>query len=466
MPQAVERAMTLGTGPLTCSRICPCPRSNPAHTARHSPQSGVATTYYGWRMVAASAGLQFLISALLIQAFGAYVAVLSAEFGWSRTVLAGGAAIQSIEGALIGPLLGWLVDRLGPRVVVRAGVLTFAAGFIGFSTVSSIAGFYVAVTVIAIGASMSGYFPLSIALMHFFERRRARALSLMSLGLAAGGLALPLLGWSIAQFGWRATCVGAAAVILLVGWPLASTLRRHPSELGQQVDGEPAAPPAAPLPLPAHSAARTGQEARVAVSAAAAPQPVAGMSAREALRTPAFWLLAVGHGLALLVVTAVNVHAISHMKQQLGYSLPQASFIITLMTLAQGAGMLLGAAVGDRWSKTRLAALCMLAHMVGLLMLAYAAHAWMLGVFAVLHGMAWGLRGPLMQALRADYFGVRAIGMIMGLSAVVISLGQVAGPLVAGIAYDATGHYRNGFLVLALMAGAGSWMFLRARRPE
>jgi MFS family permease len=426
----------------------------------------VATTYYGWRIVAASAGLQFLISALLIQAFGAYVAVLSAEFGWSRTVLAGGAAIQSIEGALIGPLLGWLVDRFGPRAVVRAGVLTFAVGFLGFSTVSSIAGFYVAVTVIAIGASMSGYFPLSIALMHFFERRRARALSLMSLGLAAGGLALPLLGWSIAEFGWRATCVGAAAVILLVGWPLASTLRRHPSELGQRVDGEPVAPPAAPLPRGPSFEARTGESAPEACTVAAAPpEPVAGMSAREALRTPAFWLLALGHGLALLVVTAVNVHAISHMKQQLGYSLPQASVIITLMTLAQGAGMLLGAAVGDRWSKTRLAALCMLAHMVGLLMLAYAVHAWMLGVFAVLHGMAWGLRGPLMQALRADYFGVRAIGMIMGLSAVVISLGQVAGPLVAGMAYDATGHYRHGFGVLALMAGAGSWMFLRARRP-
>ncbi|MEN9416508.1 MAG: putative sialic acid transporter [Pseudomonadota bacterium] len=418
-------------------------------------------------MVAASAGLQFLLSALLIQAFGAYVAVLSAEFGWSRTALAGGAAIQSIEGALIGPLLGWLVDRFGPRAVVRAGVLTFAVGFLGFSAVSSIAGFYVAVTVIAVGASMSGYFPLSIALMHFFERRRARALSLMSLGLAAGGLALPLLGWSIAGFGWRATCVGAAAVILIVGWPLASMLRRHPSELGLQVDGEPAALPAQPVASAGRAAFGAAASAAAAGSAAPArPLPAAGMGAREALRTPAFWLLAFGHALALLVVTAVNVHAISHMKQQLGYSLPQASFIITLMTLAQGAGMLLGAAVGDRWSKTRLAALCMLAHMVGLLMLAYAVHGWMLGVFAVLHGMAWGLRGPLMQALRADYFGVRAIGMIMGLSAVVISLGQVVGPLVAGMAYDATGHYRHGFLVIALMAGAGSWMFLRARRPE
>jgi MFS family permease len=190
-----------------------------------------------------------------------------------------------------------------------------------------------------------------------------------------------------------------------------------------------------------------------------------GLTAAQALRTQAFWLLAVGHSLALLVVTAVNVHAISHMKQALGYSLAQASFIITLMTIAQGAGMLLGAAVGDRWSKRHIAALCMLAHMVGLMMLAYATHVSMLAVFAVLHGMAWGLRGPLMQALRADFFGVREIGMIMGLSAVVISIGQVVGPLVAGVVYDWTGHYQIGFLVLALLAGAGSVMFLRARPP-
>ena len=411
----------------------PAPRDNRA----------VPKIYYGWRMAAAGAGLQFLVSALLVQAFGAYVAVLSSEFGWSRTALAGGAAIQSLEGALIGPVLGWLIDRLGPRAVVRMGIVVFALGFLAFSTVDTIPGFYAAVTLIAIGASMSGYFPLSVCLMHFFERRRARALSLMSLGLAAGGLALPLLSWSIAAFGWRATCVGAAGVILVLGWPLASILRRHPSEVGQEVDGEPR-PVETPVP------AATWKE---------------GLTAAQAVRTRAFWLLAVGHGLALLVVTAVNVHAISHMKQELGYSLPQASFIITLMTVAQGAGMLLGAAVGDRWSKRHIAALCMVAHMVGLLMLAYAVHVSMLVVFAVLHGMAWGLRGPLMQALRADFFGVREIGMIMGLSAVVISIGQVVGPLVAGLAYDWTGHYQSGFVLLALLAGGGSVMFLRARPP-
>jgi MFS family permease len=140
--------------------------------------------------------------------------------------------------------------------------------------------------------------------------------------------------------------------------------------------------------------------------------------------------------------------------------------VITLMTLAQAGGVLLGAAMGDRWNKRRVAAGCMVAHMAGLLMLTWAVHPLMLGAFAVLHGTAWGLRGPFMQALRADYFGLQSIGMILGLSAVLISLGQVAGPLIAGAFADASGHYRIGFTLLALLAGSGSLLFLMARKPS
>ena len=85
--------------------------------------------------------------------------------------------------------------------------------------------------------------------------------------------------------------------------------------------------------------------------------------------------------------------------------------------------------------------------------------------FAVLHGTFWGLRGPLMQAMRADYFGRTSIGLIMGLSSIIVLVGQVSGPLLAGVLADATGNYRAGFTVLALLAGVGSVFFLLAQRP-
>ena len=98
-------------------------------------------------------------------------------------------------------------------------------------------------------------------------------------------------------------------------------------------------------------------------------------------------------------------------------------------------------------------------------MLTYAGGVAMLIAFAVLHGSAWGLRGPFMQAIRADYFGRRSIGMILGLSAMVIVVGQIGGPIVAGVFADLTGDYRAGFTTLAVLAGMGSLFFLLARRP-
>ena len=416
----------------------------PLHSPRTSRRIPLKI-FYGWRISFAGAAIQFLLSSLLVQAFGAYVAVLSEQKGWSKTALAGGAALQSVEGALLGPLLGWLVDRFGPRAMVQGGIVLLALGFLCFSQVDTMGGFYGAVLLIVVGGSFCGYFPFSVTLVHWFRQRRARALSLMSFGLALGGVSAPAVGWAMQTFGWQHMATASGAIFLAGGLALARIVRRNPAEIGETMDGLPPAP----------------ENARSTADFSEAP----GFTPRQALRTRAFWLLGFGHALALLVVTAVNVHAISHMKEDLGLSLAQAGFVITLMTLSQAGGVLVGAAMGDRWDKRRVAAGCMLAHMAGLLMLTFAMHPVMLFAFALLHGGAWGLRGPFMQALRADYFGVRAIGMILGLSAVFVAAGQVVGPLVAGVLADLTGNYRIGFVVLALLAGSGTVLFLLAKKP-
>lgn len=401
--------------------------------------------FYGWKIVGAASGIQLLQAALLHQAFGAYFAVLIQEKGWSKTSLSAASAMQSAETAIIGPILGWAIDRFGPQNMIRAGILTFGLGMMLFSQLDSLAGLYGSVLVIALGSSLSGYFPLNIAIIHWFERLRARALAMSSLGLALGGILVPLVAWSIQHWGWRATAFGSGVLVILLGFPLARVFRRSPAEMGLTVDG-----------LPPDTSAKPAQ--------AEADDPNE-FTASEALRTSAFWLISLGHGFALFVVTAVNVHAINHMRQSLGYTVAQASFYIMLMTASQLAGVLIGGAVGDRYSKRLICAGCMLMHGAGLLMLTYAGGPAMLIGFAVLHGLAWGLRGPFMQAIRADYFGRRAIGKIMGISSVIIAVGQIGGPLVAGGLGDATGNYLLGFTVLASISIVGSFMFLAARKP-
>jgi MFS family permease len=396
-------------------------------------------------MAIAGGSIQFLQAGLLQQAFGAYVAVLTEERGWSKTALSGAAAMQSMEAAILGPLLGWIIDRFGSQGMIRTGVITLGAGFMLLSQIDSLAGFYGAFIVIAVGSSMCGFFPINVALIHWFEKQRARALSSLTLGLALGGVFVPVVAWSMQSFGWRVTAFASGVIVLMVGWPLSHYFRyRNPKAIGETLDGLPetAAVPGAPAEV-------TQRE----------------FSAREALRTRSFWLLSLGHGFALLVVMAVNVHAITQIKENLGYSLAQASLVMTLVTLSQVGGVLLGWAFGDRYEKRYISAVCMLMHAAGLLLLTYATGVAMLVAFALLHGIAWGLRGPLMQAIRADYFGRQSIGMILGLSSLIVVIGQAGGPLIAGGFADYTGNYTAGFTVLAVMAGMGSLFFLLAKRP-
>lgn len=404
--------------------------------------------FYGWKMVGAASTLQFLQSMMWYQAFGAYAAILMEDKGWSKTAVAGGAALQSMEGAIIGPILGGILDKFGSRGVIRFGTIMFGVGLMVFSQVDSIPMFYGTMVLMMFGCSMAGYFPLNVGVIQWFERKRARALSMISLGLGIGGMCVPLVAWCIEYFGWRPTAFGCGVLAIAIGYPMACVFRRRPEDFGEVVDGGPAKPSE-------HERKGHRTPARTEVD----------FTAREAFRTRAFWLLSGGHALALVVVSAVNAHAINHMRISLGFTIAHAATIITVMTMFQVLGVLIGGYIGDKVEKRLVAAGCMWSHAIGLLMLTYATGMSMLLAFAVLHGLAWGVRGPFMQAIRADYFGRTAIGSILGISAIIASVGQVSGPLLAGVLGDATGNYQLGFTVLAFIAAGGSALFLAARRP-
>ena len=401
--------------------------------------------FYGWRIVIAGGALQFLQNLLLNMAFGAYVAVLVEERGWSKTALAGAAAMKSTESAILGPVLGWMLDRFGAQGLIRTGIVLFGIGFMLLSRIDTLVGFYAAFVILALGSSMCSNFPVSVAIIQWFEKRRARALSALQFGSALGGIFVVVVAWSIEVFGWRATAFGSGVIVILAGWPLARVIKSRPEDHGETIDGLPPAP----------------KDVRPSDGA-----PRRTFTAREALRTSAFWLISLGHSFSLFVVTAVNVHAITHIKEGLGYTIAQASLVIALVTVGQFFGVMLGWVIGERFEKRLVAAACMLMHAVGLLMITYAAGPVILAAAALVHGIGWGLRGPFMQAIRADYFGRSSIGMIIGLSSLITVIGQIGGPVIAGAFADWTGNYRAGFTLLAVLAGSGSLFFLLAKQPR
>src|SRR5437868_2817169 len=106
--------------------------------------------FYGWYMVAAGSALQFLQAGLMTQSFGAYVAVLQAERGWSKTALSGAAALQQMEAAILGPFLGWFIDRFGPQGMIRVGIVVFGCGLMLVAQTDTLLTFYGAFLVVAL----------------------------------------------------------------------------------------------------------------------------------------------------------------------------------------------------------------------------------------------------------------------------------------------------------------------------
>ena len=328
-----------------------------------------------------------------MQAYGAYVAVFKIEFGWSSTMLSlGYSTIQGTNGA-VGPGQGWLTDRFGPRAVIRVGLVLLAGGLMLFSQITALVHLFPALFVVAVGMSLGGFLSVMVAIVNWFERFRATAISFITGGFAFGGVIVYLVVLAIEAFGWRTTAFSSALIVLALGLPAAQLIRHRPEDYGQVVDGDPPPEPTAP--------SSPGAVAEIARDE--------GFTVGEALRTRQFWFISLGHGTALLVVSAVMVHLFTHLTESLNYSLTGAGAIIIVIPIAQVVGTIAGGVLGDRVNKRALGAGAMLTAGCALLVLVFANSIWMIFVFALAHGTAWGVRGPVLLALRADYFGRRRL---------------------------------------------------------
>lgn len=399
--------------------------------------------FYGWWMVGAAIVLQALPSGLLQQAFGSYVVLLERDFGWSRTTLSGAFSAMRVEEGLLGPIEGWLIDRFGPRSVMRVGTILFAGGFFLFASINSVLGFYLAFLLMAVGASLAGFLAITTAIVNWFDRKRSMAMGLALLGTAVGGLLLPLIVQGLEVWGWRAIANLSGVIVLVVGLPMVQVMRRRPEDYGMLPDGrDPVA--AAAIEIGADGTASPPEAEEI------------HYTARQAMRTRAFWFISLAHAASVLVVSVVTVHFTPHATGSLGYTLPAAAGLVTLQTFTNLIGRPLGGWLSDRIGSRAVVIICMLMHAVALILLAFATAWWMLATFALLNGLAWGARVPVIVSIRAEYFGSRSFGAIMGISSSVVTVAAVAAPVLAAMAYDTLGSYTLSFVILAVLAALGS----------
>lgn len=401
--------------------------------------------YTGWRIVGANSVVWSLQSMIWVQGYGNMAVELRDQFGWSKSFLSFVYAGTRAETAIFGPIQGRAIGQLGIKKVMRAGAALGLVGFFAVAWADTQPKFVVAMLILALAMSFIGFLTITSATVRWFERRRARAMSILTMGFAFGGFLAPVLVWGFHRFGWRPTIVVAGSVLSAAAWWAAAIANRTPEDYGEPMDG------------------------LASVDAETVPK-AEGVTDRhytagEAMRTRGFWMISLGHGAALLVVSSSMAHLALYLTEDRDYTAGRAALVAGIVPLFQIVGTALGGYLGDRMNKRLIAGIAMLMHGAALLILVWVDHTAAVGAFVVLHGVAWGVRGPQMQAIRADYFGSTAFASIMGWSQIIVTMGSIAGPVLAGVLADSTGDYRLGFTILGIAAASGVVFWILAAPP-
>jgi MFS family permease len=397
-----------------------------------------------------SGGLFFL-------GFGFFFEPLRQHFNWSRTLLSGAFALTRVESGVFGPLEGYLINRFGPRRVMIVSFILFGAGFALLSLVNSVLTFYLAFVVMAIGAGTAGFPGVMAALANWFRRYRARAFGLSFLGMGLGGVVFPpLLALGIEQYDWRTMAWVCGLFVAVVGIPLSLVVRYKPEPYGYLPDGD--APGSLEAAGEPEKQDEPGRDNRV-------PGTEYDFTVREALSTWAFWLLSIAHGLSLMVVSVVTLHQVPYLEADLGFSKGSAAVVVMVMTGVSMFGQVAGGVLGDRFPKQIIGALTILGHAGGLVLLATADTYGQVLVSAVVQGLAWGFRTPVLLAMRGEFFGRESFAVIMGFSQAIMMIGMIAGPLLAGYFAD-NYSYSLGFKLVAAIVLPGFFMLIFLKKPQ
>ena len=401
-----------------------------------------------------------LSSAPLFHAMTVWSVALEAHFGWSRTQLSMAFAFTRIEGGIMGPIEGYLTDRVGPKRMVLIGLVVLAIGFLFFWQVKHLWMFYLAFVIMSLGHSLCGWVPVTTLLNNWFIRNRAKAMGWSNTFSRLGALILvPAIAWAINpdkdRLGWDVTALALGIFSFLVAVPMYKVIRNRPEEYNLLPDGL--------MPLEVETS-RNSQDSGKEVRQIEVQQDTQDLTTAQALKTVAFWLISIGHGLTSMVIIAIMAHLGLFMSDN-GFDIQTTAWVVSVYTFVAMVFPVVGGYVGDR-IPIRIAIFVFTSiQAFSVVILTFANTLPLLYAFAVLFGIGFGGRSPLTTAIRGDYFGRRSFGKILGISTVPLNILLLVAAPFAGYMYDTTGSYRSAFLILAALSFVGGVFFLLAKKP-
>jgi len=412
--------------------------------------------FYGWWLTGVAALIMVIGTVPIFQGMTAWFVVLEGHFGWNKTQLSLAFSLTRVEGSVMGPIGGYLVDKLGSRRMVLIGLLILGAGFLAFSRINSLWQFYAAFVIMSVGAGLGSWLPMMTVLNNWFMRRRSTAMAMAMEGFSIGGVMLiPLLVWAIepdiaGRPGWQATALAIGIAIIIVAFPISRLVRNRPEEYGTYPDG----------------VARGLRSTEIAVGAnRAIVEDVEGYTWQQAVRTKEFWMITLAHACSSTVIVTIMVH-LGPMLVDRGFSLQMVGWVVSAYTGVGAVFTMVGGYVGDRVRLQKTLFVFTSVQSIAVVVLMQTHTLPMAMLFAVLLGIGFGGRTPLTTSMRGTYFGRKAFASITGISMIPMNVLFMVMPLFAGIMFDQQGSYSIPFSVVAILSTMGSVLFLTLGNPR
>jgi MFS family permease len=345
------------------------------------------------------------------------------EFGWDfKQVTSGNAYSKLLVGPLFGFFAGWFVDKFGPRRLMIGGILMGGGALIGLSLMSgALWMFYLFYLFNALGYVCGGPLPNQVLLSRWFDKARGKAMGFAYLGIGVGGALVPLLSyWLTATFGWRGALRSLGILMIVLTLPMAFLVKESP-------EGQVEKQAAAPL-----------------------------ISIRNILRSPAFYLLAIGSMCSIGAVGGTNQNLKLFLTKDQGYMESAARDVMALVLTFSIIGRLLMGWLSDHMSKKHVMLIIYFLIAAAIPLLFFASSPGVMYLFAAIFGLGLGGEYLIIPLMAAELFGIKALGRLMGIVLTADGVAEAVLPMLVGYLRDKTGSYQTGFGILISIALIGA----------
>jgi len=390
--------------------------------------------FYGWFVVGASFLIALYAGGVIFYGFTAFFEPIANDLGWSYTQISFAPSLLGVEMSFLAPLVGWLVDRWGPRRLIFSGATFTALGLMLLNRVTSLSMFYVAFVLIGTGMSTCSTTVIVTAVAHWFRRKIGIASGIAICGYGFGGLMVPVTVRLIDVYEWRMAVAILAVGMIAIVMPLSLLIRHKPEQYGYLPDGE----ASGTIADKGHTSADFAE---------------VDIRAKQALKSKTFWHIQVALTCQMMVIAAMTAHVMPYLSS-IGIVRSTAGLVASVIPLLSIGGRLGFGWLADKFDKRFVMAAAFAMMGLGLLCFEHISieATWLLVTFFIFYGSGYGGGRALIAPLVREFFGVRNFGAITGFMNGIQVVGSLTGPPLAGWVFDNWGSYQGIWLVFAIVS--------------